>query len=47
MPNRQAGQLASGASRLVAALIPNVGHSIFAETIQGLTDGLRDSGEHC
>lgn len=44
VPNHQAGQLASGASRLVAALIPNVGHSIFAETIQGLTDGLRDSG---
>jgi LacI family gluconate utilization system Gnt-I transcriptional repressor len=44
VPNRQAGQLASGASRLVAALIPNVGHSIFAETIQGLTEGLRDSG---
>jgi len=44
VPNRQAGQLASGNSRLVAALIPNVGHSIFAETIQGLTEGLRDSG---
>jgi LacI family gluconate utilization system Gnt-I transcriptional repressor len=25
-------------------LIPNVGHSIFAETIQGLTEGLQDSG---
>ncbi|WP_077034727.1 LacI family DNA-binding transcriptional regulator [Pelomonas sp. KK5] len=44
VPNHQAGQLASGASRIVAALIPNVGHSIFAETIQGLTEGLRDSG---
>jgi len=44
VPNHQAGQLASGASRLVAALIPNVGHSVFAETIQGLTEGLRDSG---
>lgn len=44
VPNHQAGQLASGDSRIVAALIPNVGHSIFAETIQGLTDGLRDSG---
>lgn len=43
VPNQQAGQLASGASRLVAALIPNVGHSIFAETIQGLTEGLRES----
>ena len=44
IPNRQAGQLASGNSRLIAALIPDVGHSIFAETIKGLTEGLRDSG---
>lgn len=44
VPNHQAGALASGASRIVAALIPNVGHSIFAETIQGMTEGLRDSG---
>lgn len=44
VPNQQAGQLASGASRIVAALIPNVGHSIFAETIQGLTEGLQGSG---
>lgn len=43
VPNQLAGHLASGASRLVAALIPNVGHSIFAETIQGLTEGLRES----
>ncbi|CAN5865127.1 LacI family DNA-binding transcriptional regulator [soil metagenome] len=43
VPNHQAGALASGASRIVAALIPNVGHSIFAETIQGLTEGLRES----
>ena len=27
----------------MAALIPNVGHSIFAETIQGLAEGLRES----
>jgi len=44
VPNRQAGQLASGHSKMVAALIPNVGHSIFAETIQGLTEGLRNTG---
>lgn len=44
VPNRQAGQLASGHSRIVAALIPNVGHSIFAETIQGLAEGLQGSG---
>lgn len=44
VPNLQAGQLASGHSRIVATLIPNAGHSVFAETIQGLTEGLRDSG---
>lgn len=44
VPNRQAGGLASGVSKVVAALIPNVGHSIFAETIQGLQEGLRHSG---
>ena len=44
VPNRQAGQLASGRSHIVAALIPNIGHSIFAETIQGLAEGLRDTG---
>lgn len=44
VPNQQAGQLASGASRIVAALIPNVGHSIFAETIQSLAEGLHGSG---
>lgn len=41
--NLQAGQLASGRSKMVAALIPNVGHSIFGESIQGLADGLRDT----
>jgi LacI family transcriptional regulator, gluconate utilization system Gnt-I transcriptional repressor len=47
MPNKQAGALASagaGASRMVAALIPNIANSIFAETVQGLADGLAGSG---
>lgn len=44
VPNRQAGQLASTNSQMVAALIPNVGHSIFAETIQGLAEGLANTG---
>jgi len=44
VPNAQAGQLASGRSRVVAALVPNLGYSIFAETIQGLSEGLMDSG---
>ena len=44
VPNQQAGQLASGHSRIVAALIPNIGNSIFAETIQGLSEELAHSG---
>lgn len=39
-PNKSAGMLASGRSRIVAAIIPNIANSIFAETIQGLTDAL-------
>lgn len=45
--NKQAGALASagaGASRMVAALIPSIANSIFAETVQGLADGLAGTG---
>lgn len=44
VPNKQAGQLASGRSNMVAALVPNLAHSIFAETLQGLSDGLQSAG---
>lgn len=44
VPNKQAGQLASGRSRMVAALLPNLAHSIFGETVQGLADGLQAAG---
>jgi LacI family gluconate utilization system Gnt-I transcriptional repressor len=43
-PNKSAGLLASGRSRIVAAIIPNIANSIFAETIQGLTDALQAHG---
>lgn len=43
-PNKSAGLLASGRSRVVAAIIPNIANSIFAETIQGLTEALRADG---
>lgn len=43
-PNKSAGLLASGRSRIVAAIIPNIANSIFAETIQGLTDALQADG---
>ncbi len=44
VPNKQAGQLASGHSKMVAAIIPSIANSIFAETVQGLADGLQDAG---
>jgi LacI family transcriptional regulator, gluconate utilization system Gnt-I transcriptional repressor len=44
VPNKQAGQLASGRSRMVAAIIPSIANSIFAETVQGLSDGLQAAG---
>lgn len=44
VPNRQAGQLASGHSRMVAAIIPSIANSIFSETVQGLSDTLQASG---
>jgi len=47
VPNKQAGALASGGAgraRMVAALIPSIANSIFAETVQGLADGLQGSG---
>lgn len=42
--NQQAGTLASGYSRVVVAIVPNIGHSVFAETVQGISDGLAQSG---
>jgi LacI family transcriptional regulator, gluconate utilization system Gnt-I transcriptional repressor len=44
VPNKQAGLLASGVSNVVAALLPNLANSIFAETAQGLSDGLQAGG---
>lgn len=44
VPNKQAGLLASGAGRMVAALLPNLANSIFAETAQGLSDTLQAAG---
>ena len=44
VPNKQAGQLAGGASRMVAAIIPSISNSIFAETVQGLADTFAAAG---
>ena len=44
VPNKQAGGLASGSSKVVAALLPNLANSIFAETAQGLSHTLQAAG---
>ncbi|MDQ2780890.1 MAG: LacI family DNA-binding transcriptional regulator [Pseudomonadota bacterium] len=44
VPNRQAGWLASGVSNMVAVLLPNLTNSIFAETAQGMSEGLQAAG---
>ncbi|WP_348771395.1 LacI family DNA-binding transcriptional regulator [Azospirillum sp. SYSU D00513] len=44
VPNLLAGGLASRRSRLVAALVPTISHSIFAEAIEALTDRLGEAG---
>ena len=44
VPNKQAGQLASGRTQMVAAIIPSIANSIFSETVQGLSDRLQASG---
>jgi len=44
IPNLQAGSLASGRSHAVAVLVPNIAHSIFADTLHGLGEGLQQAG---
>jgi LacI family transcriptional regulator, gluconate utilization system Gnt-I transcriptional repressor len=43
-PNLQAGSLASGRSHAVAVIVPNIAHSIFADTLHGLGQGLQSTG---
>jgi LacI family transcriptional regulator, gluconate utilization system Gnt-I transcriptional repressor len=45
-PNLQAGSLASGRSHAVAVIVPNIAHSIFADTLHGLGTGLQAAGLH-
>jgi LacI family gluconate utilization system Gnt-I transcriptional repressor len=44
VPDRIAGALRAGQSNLVAAIVPSIANSLFAETLQGLADGLRERG---
>lgn len=44
LPNRAAGSLRSNRSNTIAVLVPNISHSAFAETLQGMADHFRDHG---
>lgn len=44
VPNLAAGALASSRSRLVAVFLPTIANSIFADTVQALTDRLASAG---
>lgn len=44
VPNRLAGGLASGRSKLVAALVPAIASPVFQETLQALTQALATRG---
>lgn len=42
--NRLAGSLNAGTSGLVAAIVPTLRHSLFADTLEGLSDAIADAG---
>lgn len=44
VPNLLAGSLRSSKSRLVAAIVPSIGTSMFAEAVEALSDRLSESG---
>ncbi|MFJ3045188.1 LacI family DNA-binding transcriptional regulator [Herbaspirillum chlorophenolicum] len=44
IPNMLAGGLASRRTRIVAAIVPTISHSIFAETVRGLSEKLSEQG---
>jgi LacI family gluconate utilization system Gnt-I transcriptional repressor len=44
VPNRLAGSLTAGRSGLVAAIVPTLRHSLFADTIEGMSDVLAGAG---
>jgi LacI family gluconate utilization system Gnt-I transcriptional repressor len=46
LPNRLAGSLASNRSNVFGLILPSIQNSLFANTIQGISDVLRSSGFH-
>lgn len=46
VPNSAAGTLRSNRSRIVGVIVPTISHSIFADTLQAMSDVLRPAGYH-
>jgi len=44
VPNMLAGALASNRSRLIAAIVPSIANSVYAETIKFFSEKMRDAG---
>jgi LacI family transcriptional regulator, gluconate utilization system Gnt-I transcriptional repressor len=44
VPNRLAGSLSSSKSRLIAAIVPTVAHSLFSASIQAFSDAMSRAG---
>ncbi|PXW22280.1 LacI family DNA-binding transcriptional regulator [Paraburkholderia caballeronis] len=44
VPNRLAGSLSSSKSRLIAAIVPTVSHSLFSTSIQAFSDAMSRAG---
>ncbi|WP_347558423.1 LacI family DNA-binding transcriptional regulator [Robbsia sp. KACC 23696] len=44
VPNRLAGGLSSARSRLIAAIVPTIVHSLFSETIQAFSEAMSAAG---
>jgi LacI family transcriptional regulator, gluconate utilization system Gnt-I transcriptional repressor len=44
VPNKVAGSLRSQRSELVACVVPSLRNSIYSATLQGISDGLQDTG---
>jgi LacI family gluconate utilization system Gnt-I transcriptional repressor len=46
VPNRVAGSLSSRRTRLVGLIVPSLSNALYANTIQGISDVLREQGLH-
>jgi LacI family transcriptional regulator, gluconate utilization system Gnt-I transcriptional repressor len=46
VPNRLAGSLSSSRSNVIGLIVPSIRNTLFADTIQGISDVLRSQGYH-